>query len=87
MQYSIGFIESIKQTQPALWDSIVANSKTGLIVIDEQNDAVTATNRLLLTYPDLHLTLTSLISSWNEQHLKQNSEQNFKNLIQNLQGK
>jgi hypothetical protein len=80
----IGFIESIKQTQPALWDSIVSNAKTGLIVIDEKNDAITATNRLLLTYPDLHLAISSLINSWNEQTLKQTSQTNFKELIKDL---
>ena len=87
MQHSVKFIESIKQTQPQLWQSIEVNAKTGLIVIDEESDAITATNRLLLTYPDLHLTITSLINSWNDQNLKKNSEENFKNLIQNLQGK
>jgi hypothetical protein len=84
MQNSYGFIESIKQTQPALWQSIEENAKTGLIVIDVKNDAVTATNRLLITYPDLHLTLSSLIYSWNEQTLQKNSELNFKSLIKDL---
>jgi len=84
MLNEIGFIKSIKQSQPDLWKAILEHTKTGLIVIDEQNDAVTATNRLLITYPDLHLTLSSLINSWNENNLQKDSELNFKNLIKDL---
>ncbi len=60
------FIESLKQDQPQLWENIVAASQEGLIVIDEENDAVTATNRLLLTYPGLHEVLAFLNDQWIE---------------------
>ncbi len=59
-----GFIESIKENQPVLWQSIKSASEKGLIVIDEETDAITATNRLLLTYPDLHEVLAFLTNQW-----------------------
>jgi hypothetical protein len=37
-----------------------------VVVVDEKTDAVTATNRLLLTYPGLHDTLVTLINAWAE---------------------
>ena len=84
MSVENGFIESIKQQQPGLWKMIHDTAQSGMIVIDEENDSVTATNRLLWTYPDLHLTISSLINSWNEKNLQVNSEQNFKELIKNM---
>ena len=87
MSIQNGFIESIKKEQPSLWEVLKKTANNGLVIIDEQNDAVTATNRLLWTYPDLHLTISSLINSWNEKDLEKNSEANFKELIENIKGK
>jgi hypothetical protein len=84
MSLNKGFLQSIKETQPQLWQTIEKTSKDGLIIIDEENDAITATNRLLWTYPDLHETISVLINQWSERELKENSEDIFKNLISNL---
>ena len=67
------FIESLKLEQPQLWLTIVSAAQEGLIVIDEENDAVSATNRLLLTYPQLHEVLAFINDQWTEEKLKENS--------------
>ncbi|MBD3840787.1 MAG: hypothetical protein IE909_02700 [Campylobacterales bacterium] len=80
-----GFLKSIQQNHPDLWASIVKNSQSGLILIDEQNDSITATNRLLFTYPGLHEAITTLLNSWEETELKQNSREYFKELVKDLE--
>lgn len=59
-----GFINYIKTTQPMMWQSIENAAQEGLIYIDEEMDAITATNRLLLTYPQLHEVLNMLTENW-----------------------
>ena len=61
---SATFIDYLKNEQPHIWESISKAADEGLTVIDETNDAVTAANRLLLTYPDLHVVLNFLVDSW-----------------------
>jgi hypothetical protein len=77
------FLEDIKKTQPELYASLKKYADDGLFVIDEQNDAITATNRLLFTYPDLHLALSTLINSWYDNHLTQDISNIFKELEEN----
>ena len=79
-----GFLKSIQKTHPELWASILQTSKSGLIIIDEENDSITATNRLLFTYPDLHETLSVLINEWEGMHLKQNTKEYFNDIIKGL---
>ena len=69
-----GFLKSVKEEHPNLWESIRQAAKSGLILIDEQNDSITATNRLLFTYPDLHEAISTLINEWEYNHLKQNNK-------------
>jgi hypothetical protein len=66
MSESAGFIEHLKTRQPATWALLKAAASNGLVVIDEETDAVTATNRLLLTYPGLHDNLATLTNAWAE---------------------
>lgn len=80
----MGFIKSIQDTHPQLWESILNSSKSGLILIDEENDSISATNRLLLTYPDLHEAISTLINEWEQMHLKQNSKDYFKQITKDL---
>ena len=68
-KYSL--IESIKVVQPQLWEVIQSAAKEGLIVLDEGSDAITATNRLLLTYPGLHEVLAFITDQWVEAELEQ----------------
>ncbi len=63
------FISYLKSKQRGLWQTLLIASADGLVVIDEENDAVTATNRLLLTYPGLHEALQRLTDEWAERHL------------------
>jgi len=62
-----GLLASIKAGAPKLWESLEHAAGLGLIFIDEEHDAVTATNRLLLTYPDLHGVLNQIIDHWSSQ--------------------
>ena len=80
-----GFIDSIKKTQPQLWLTLEKTAKDGLIFIDEENDAVTASNRLLWTYAGLHEALSAIINDWNSRSITEESEENYKNLIKNLE--
>lgn len=59
-------IEHLKTRQPATWALLKAAAADGLVVIDEETDPFTATNRLLLTYPGLHDTLATLTNAWAE---------------------
>jgi hypothetical protein len=79
-----GFIDSIKQDQPALWELIKLHSQSGLIVIDEENDAVSATNRLLWTYPGLHEALNTVINNWNYTSIEQTAKDNFSEILKNI---
>lgn len=75
-----GFIDSLKQDQPQLWALILKAGEDGLIMVDEPNDAVTATNRLLLTYPGLH----DLLAYFTDQWIAESTQQ--VNMIALLQG-
>jgi hypothetical protein len=87
MSKSKGFIETIKQDQPALWELIKLHSQSGLIVVDEENDAVSATNRLLWTYPGLHEALNTVINNWNFTSIEDTAKENFSDILQNLNTK
>jgi len=78
------FIDKIKQEQPALWQQLLQISKDGLVIIDEENDAVTATNRLLWTYPGIHDALSTIINEWSNRHSLTDSNENFKNILNNI---
>ncbi len=66
MTTSQGFIDYIKIKRPSVWTSLEYAAQEGLVYIDIDSDAVTASNRLLLTYPDLHEVLSVLINQWAE---------------------
>ncbi|BHH86200.1 hypothetical protein [Desulforhopalus sp. 52FAK] len=66
MTKSQGFIDYIKIKRPSVWTSLEYAAQEGLVYIDTDSDAVTASNRLLLTYPGLHEILSTLISQWAE---------------------
>jgi hypothetical protein len=66
MSEPTGLIEHLKTRQPATWAMLELAALDGLVVIDEETDAVTATNRLLLTYPGLHDILATLTNAWAE---------------------
>jgi len=61
-----GLIEHLKTRQPRTWALLQQAAREGLVAIDEQTDALTATNRLLLTYPGLHDAIATLANAWAE---------------------
>ena len=76
------FLEYVKKESPEIWSALKRAEGLGLVHIDEENDAVTATNRLLLTYPDLHEVINFLTETW---HQKQ-AENMGKAIISSLSG-
>lgn len=62
--YESGLLQSIKQQAPNLWAAFANAADEGLIFIDEANDAITASNRLLLTFPDLHEMICHIVDHW-----------------------
>jgi hypothetical protein len=62
--YESGILASMKEDAPNLWDALEKAQSNGLIFIDEIHDSITATNRLLLTYPDLHEMINQIVDHW-----------------------
>ena len=81
MDEELSFISSLQREQPQLWQTIVSAANEGLIIIDQENDAVTATNRLLLTYPGLHDILAFITNQWTENQM--NTKKHFQSLVHN----
>ncbi|MGK0291017.1 MAG: hypothetical protein ACI86H_002484 [bacterium] len=75
-----GFINYLQLEETAIWTSLLGAAESGLVFIDRENDAVTATTRLLLTYPDLHEVLNFLTDAW----FQKRSAEIGHNLIQSL---
>ena len=73
------FIPYLKSKHKGTWQTLLLAAADGLVVIDEDNDAVTATNRLLFTYPGLHEVLQCLTDTWAERHV--NVDALFQGLI------
>jgi len=65
-------LDSFKNNQPQLWQQIKYAESLGLIYVDESLDAITPTNRLLMTYPGLHAALCTIINDWNEERAPSN---------------
>lgn len=77
-----GFIEFIQTKQPLVWAMIQNASTDGLIVVDVENDAVTATNRLIWTYPGLHDALNAIINEWGND--PRYHTEHFKNILKSI---
>ena len=61
-----GTIEFLKDRQPSTWALLKMAAIQGLVVIDEDADSITATNRLLLTYPGLHDVISMIVDGFAE---------------------
>lgn len=79
------FTAYLQENQPKVWDSLVLAAAEGLIIIDEELDSVTATNRLLLTYPDLHAVLCFLVDNWAVREKEAHGEASWKELMKGLE--
>ncbi len=78
-----GYIHFIKEKHHEIWNLIKKTSEeTGLILIDEENDAITATNRLLWTNPCLHECLSTMVNEWTNDHVSE--EEFFQNIISQI---
>ncbi|OSM01886.1 hypothetical protein [Magnetofaba australis] len=60
-----GYLHFVQTRHPKMWALIEKTARdSGLIFIDEANDAITASNRLLWTNPILHDCLATLVDQW-----------------------
>ncbi|MGN7610979.1 hypothetical protein ACQZV8_02730 [Magnetococcales bacterium HHB-1] len=70
MSLEKGFIDHVKNNHPQMWALIHKTAtESGLIIVDEENDAITASNRLLWTNPVLHECISTLVNEWANDHL------------------
>ena len=86
MEQAAAFIGYLKNEQPELWETIRKAADEGLIIIDEASDGVTATNRLLLTYPDLHTVLSFLVDNWTRRKTEVLARESAALLLKQVQG-
>ena len=59
-----GFLEYLREQQPVIWRTLLESEQKGLLVIDEEADAISATSRLLLTNDILQQNLKLLSDDW-----------------------
>jgi len=78
------FTSYLQDNQPKVWASLVHAAEEGLVVINEELDSVTATNRLLLTYPDLHAMLCFLVDNWAVREKEVHGKSSWGQLIKGL---
>ncbi|MBT4289451.1 MAG: hypothetical protein HOD92_19160 [Deltaproteobacteria bacterium] len=81
MKSETSYINYLKLEQPEIWETILKAEKDGLIVVDEETDSVTATNRLLLTYPGLHDIINMLVEGWNQKKAAAFGQELISNLL------
>lgn len=81
MKSDTSYINYLKMEQPEIWQSILGAEKEGLIIINEETDSVTATNRLLLTYPGLHDTLNMLVEGWTQKKASEFGQEMINSLL------
>ena len=73
------FLQYLIDEQPVFLKSLVMAKKQGLIVVDEELDAVGASNRLLLTSQVLQDNLNEIVGDWMD--FETGSEEHFAALI------
>lgn len=78
------YIEYLQIQHPKIWESLLRAAKDGLVHIDKEADSVTATNRLLLTYPDLHDILNIISEEWYKDKAIEAGEHQFRDLLSQL---
>ena len=78
-----GFIQWMQEDQPEVWASIRKAQAEGLVIIDLENDAVSATARLELVYPDLQEVINLLANDHIRRTAKSGARDHFKELLSN----
>ena len=58
------FLEYLSERQPVFFKSLEMAQKQGLLIVDEDIDAVSASNRLLFTNDVLQQTLNLMVADW-----------------------
>ncbi|OGG96017.1 MAG: hypothetical protein A2508_03680 [Candidatus Lambdaproteobacteria bacterium RIFOXYD12_FULL_49_8] len=76
-----GFITWLKEDHPEIWASVLRAVDLGLILVDEKNEALSATARLELTYPDLQEVLNLLAHDHARKTARSQSHDFWKELL------
>jgi len=79
MTKSRTFVDYLLKDRPVFLHAMEMGMKEGLIVVDEELDAVGVSNRLLLTSTVLQETLNDLVGDWMD--LERDSEAFFHTLL------
>ncbi|MFC1652437.1 hypothetical protein ACFL3F_01835 [Planctomycetota bacterium] len=78
MNQRTGFLDFLHKEHRAIWTALKIAEQENLVHMDTETDAISGTNRLLLTYPGLHDVLSLLTNEWAE---NQNNTEAFHELI------
>lgn len=76
------FLEYLVEKQPIFFKSLEMAQKQGLLVVDEDIDAVSASNRLLFTNDVLQQTLNLMVADWMDYETR--SLEHFREIVRGI---
>lgn len=85
MSQGQSFLEYLLAEEPVFLKTLAVARQQGLLVVDEELDAVGASNRLLLTSTVLQDVLNEMVADWMDH--EENSKANFEELVKGLKEK
>ena len=85
MNQGQSFLEYLLAEEPVFLKTLAVARQQGLLVVDEELDAVGASNRLLLTSTVLQDVLKEMVADWMDH--EENSKANFEGLVAALKEK
>tara|TARA_B100001287_G_C22520582_1_gene452531 strand:- start:180 stop:452 length:273 start_codon:yes stop_codon:yes gene_type:complete len=77
------FLEYLAEKQPVFFKSLEMAQKQGLLLVDEEIDAVSASNRLLFTNDVLQQTLNLMVADWMDYETR--SLEHFREIVRGTQ--
>jgi hypothetical protein len=79
------FLEYLLAEEPVFLKTLAVARQQGLLVVDDEIDAVGASTRLLLTSTVLQDVLNEMVADWMDH--EENSKVNFEGLVRTLKEK
>lgn len=77
------FLEYLAEKQPVFFKSLEMAQKQGLLLVDEEIDAVSASNRLIFTNDVLQQTLNLMVADWMDYETR--SLEHFREIVRGTQ--
>lgn len=84
MHQAQSFLEYLMAEEPVFLKTLVVAREQGLLVVDDELDAVCASTRLMLTSTVLQDVLNEMVADWMDHET--NSEAHFAALVESLKG-